>query len=54
MQVEFRIAADACKLPDACAEALAQGSKLFFEEQKNRAEALAIVQAFEAAAAGCR
>jgi hypothetical protein len=54
MQGEFRAAADACELPTACEEALAQGSKLFFEEQKNREEALAIVRAFEAAAAGCR
>jgi hypothetical protein len=54
MRAEFRAAADACDLPDACDEALAQGSKLFFEVQKNRQEALAIVRAFEAAAEGCR
>jgi hypothetical protein len=54
MRVEFRAAADACVLPEDCEEALAQGSKLFFEVQKNRQEALAIVRAFEAAAAGCR
>jgi hypothetical protein len=54
MQVEFRAAADACELPEACARALAKGSKLFFEEQKNRQEALASVRQFEAAAAGCR
>jgi hypothetical protein len=54
MQADFRAAADACELPADCDEALAQGSKLFFEEQKNRNEALAIVRAFEAAAAGCR
>jgi hypothetical protein len=54
MQADFRAAADACVLPDACHEALAQGSKLFFDEQKDRQEALAVVRAFEAAAAGCR
>jgi hypothetical protein len=54
MQGEFRAAADACELPAACDEALAQGSRLFFNEQKNRKEALTIVRAFEAAAADCR
>jgi hypothetical protein len=54
MKVDFRAAADACELPEACHEALTQGSKLFFEEQKNRQEALAIVREFEAAASGCR
>jgi hypothetical protein len=29
-------------------------SKLFFEEQQSRTEALAIVRAFEAAASNCR
>lgn len=54
MQADFRAVVPSCKIPDACKEAFNTGAKLLFETQQTRAEALAIVREFQAAAAGCR